>query len=56
VLITEATRRLLTKDHGGLIARGRVPLKGKAEHVQLYAPMAIPVLDLPRRERRSNLA
>ena len=56
VLVTEATRRLLTTDHGGLIERGRVPLKGKAEHVQLYAPMAIPVIDAPPRERRSNLA
>jgi adenylate cyclase len=56
VLITEATRLLLTTDHGGLIARGRVPLKGKAEHVQLYAPMAIPVIDAPPRERRSKLA
>jgi class 3 adenylate cyclase len=44
VLVTEATRRLLEADHGGFIPRGRVPLKGKAEHVQLYAPVAATVL------------
>ena len=44
VLVTEATRRLLPADHGGFVARGRVPLKGKAEHVQLYAPVAVTVM------------
>ncbi len=47
VLITEATTRLLEADHGGFVPRGRVPLKGKAEHVQLYAPVAATVLREP---------
>lgn len=38
VLLTEATRRLLTRDHGGLITRGETELRGKAQRVLLHAP------------------
>jgi class 3 adenylate cyclase len=38
VLVTEATRALLREDHGGFDARPPVPLKGKVERVQLWAP------------------
>lgn len=40
-LVTEATRRLLRDDHGGFDARPAVPLKGKLERVQLWAPRAL---------------
>ncbi len=47
ILVTEATRRLLRRDHGGFVERGDVPLKGKSERVRLYAPrvLAEPVHD-----------
>lgn len=38
VLVTEATRLLLRTDHGGFDARPAVPLKGKRERVELWAP------------------
>jgi class 3 adenylate cyclase len=38
VLVTEATRQLLRDDHGGFDPRPAVPLKGKLERVQLWAP------------------
>jgi adenylate cyclase len=41
VLITEATRRLLRRDHGGFEERRAVPLKGKTEQVRLYAPRVV---------------
>ncbi|MDO8209758.1 adenylate/guanylate cyclase domain-containing protein [Conexibacter sp. CPCC 206217] len=41
VLVTEATRRLLTRDHGRFENRPAVPLKGKTERVQLWAPKAV---------------
>jgi class 3 adenylate cyclase len=40
VLVTEATVRLLRRDHGGFDERPSVPLKGKAEAVRLLAPRA----------------
>lgn len=40
VLVTEATRRLLREDHGRFENRPAVPLKGKSERVQLWAPKA----------------
>jgi class 3 adenylate cyclase len=40
VLITEATRCLLTRDFGAMEPRGTVQLKGKSERVALYAPCA----------------
>jgi adenylate cyclase len=43
VLVTEATRRLLRADHGGFENRPAVPLKGKRERVQLWAPLATAV-------------
>ena len=41
VLITEATRRLLRREHGGFEERRAVPLKGKTEQVRLYAPRVV---------------
>jgi adenylate cyclase len=38
VLITEATRRALSRDVGGFQERPPIPLKGKAEEVSLFAP------------------
>jgi adenylate cyclase len=38
VLVTEATRALLRFEHGGFDPRPSVPLKGKVERVQLWAP------------------
>jgi class 3 adenylate cyclase len=40
-LVTEATCRLLRRDHGGFVERRDVPLKGKTERVRLYAPKVI---------------
>jgi adenylate cyclase len=40
VLLTEATRALLTGDHGGFVARGDAALKGKRTRVALHAPLA----------------
>jgi len=41
VLITEATRCLLTRDFGGFDERPTVDLKGKTERVRLHAPLAV---------------
>ena len=41
VLVTGATRRLLTRDFGGFDPRPALPLKGKSEDVELYAPRAL---------------
>lgn len=41
LLVTEATRCLLTRDHGGFEARPAVPLRGKRERVELWAPHAL---------------
>jgi adenylate cyclase len=41
VLVTDATRRLLRCEHGGFDERPAVPLKGKTERVQLWAPCAL---------------
>jgi class 3 adenylate cyclase len=38
ILLTEATRTLLTRDFGAFEARPPMPLKGKSEPVRLYAP------------------
>jgi class 3 adenylate cyclase len=40
VLITDRTRRLLTRAHGGFVRRPTVALKGKTERVELFAPRA----------------
>jgi adenylate cyclase len=40
VLVTEATCRLLARDHGGFAERHGVALRGKAEQVRLHAPLA----------------
>jgi adenylate cyclase len=39
ILVTEATRCLLTRDCGGFEPREAIPLKGKREPVQLCAPV-----------------
>ena len=46
ILVTEATRRLLRRDHGGFVERGDVPLKGKSERVRLYAPRVLADADV----------
>lgn len=38
LLVTEATRRALSRDSVGWQKRPSVPLKGKSEAVHLYAP------------------
>jgi class 3 adenylate cyclase len=40
VLITDATRGLLTRRRFGLLERGTVPMKGKQTEVRLWAPKA----------------
>ncbi|XAY07423.1 hypothetical protein DSM112329_04305 [Paraconexibacter sp. AEG42_29] len=40
ILLTEATRRLLARDHGAFVERPTVDLKGKTERVRLHAPVA----------------
>jgi class 3 adenylate cyclase len=40
VLITEATRRLLRRDHGGFAERGTVPLRGRSEPVKVHVALA----------------
>lgn len=40
ILVTEATRCLLQRDHGGFVERPTVELKGKRERVRLHAPLA----------------
>lgn len=40
VLVTEATRVRLRRDHGGWAVRDAVALKGKREPVLLHAPLA----------------
>jgi class 3 adenylate cyclase len=41
MLITQATRALLDRDHGGFEECGRTQLKGKTEEVRLYSPVAL---------------
>ena len=41
LLITEATRKQLSENFGGWNERPPIPLKGKAQEVQLYAPRAL---------------
>ncbi|HYZ29035.1 MAG TPA: adenylate/guanylate cyclase domain-containing protein [Thermoleophilaceae bacterium] len=43
VLLTEATRCLLTRDHGELEPRGSMPLKGKSGGVALWSAKAAPL-------------
>ena len=40
VLVTEATCRLLTRDHGGFAERGEVALRGRSEPVKVRAALA----------------
>src|SRR5919198_14984 len=40
ILITEATRRLLRRDHGGFAERGTIPLKGRSEPVKVHVALA----------------
>jgi adenylate cyclase len=41
VLITEATHRLLQREHGGFVERAAVELRGKREPVRVYAPAVL---------------
>jgi adenylate cyclase len=43
VLITDATRQRLRRDHGIWLEREPMPLKGKTQPVSLYAPSELPV-------------
>jgi adenylate cyclase len=45
VLLTEATRCLLTRDRDGLEPRGSMPLKGKSDGVALWSAKAAPAGD-----------
>ena len=40
VLVTEATCRLLTREHGGFAERGEVALRGRSEPVKVRAALA----------------
>src|SRR3954447_3251124 len=42
VLLTEATRCLLTREHGELEPRGEIPLKGKSDGVALWSAKTSP--------------
>jgi len=42
VLLTEATRCLLTREHGELEPRGEIPLKGKSDGVALWSAKTLP--------------
>jgi adenylate cyclase len=49
ILITAATRALLREDHGGLLLRPSIPLKGKREQVELFALSRAPAVTVPLR-------
>jgi class 3 adenylate cyclase len=53
ILLTEATRCLLTRDFGGFEERSTVELKGKTEQVRLWAPLAQGALLEPADEREA---
>ncbi len=53
ILLTEATRALLTDDHGGFVSRGDAELKGKTERVRLHAPLTAAAVDRPAVELRA---
>jgi adenylate cyclase len=55
MLITEATRCLLTGDHGGFTQRPTVELKGKTERVALYAPQALTAGDPEVTDARASV-
>jgi class 3 adenylate cyclase len=41
ILLTEATRARLARDHGGFVGRGDAELKGKSARVRLHAPLTV---------------
>src|SRR4051794_33576660 len=45
ILLTEATRCLLTRDHVDLEPRGQMPLKGKSEGVALWSAKSSPLVE-----------
>jgi adenylate cyclase len=45
ILITDATRQRLRRDHGAWLERDPIPLKGKTQPVSLFAPPDLPVVD-----------
>ena len=48
VLLTEATRCLLSRSHGELEPRGEIPLKGKSDGVQLWSAKTATREDRPQ--------
>jgi adenylate cyclase len=43
ILVTDATCRLLVRNHGGFAERGTVVLRGRSAPVRVYAPLAAAV-------------
>lgn len=57
ILITEATRALLQRDHGGFAERGTVALRGRSEPVRVHvalAAAAAPEYPAPLARRRAD--
>jgi class 3 adenylate cyclase len=54
ILITEATRRVLRRDFGELVARPDRALKGKRERVTLYAPAVVAEAQPPVRVEHAD--
>jgi adenylate cyclase len=55
ILVTEATRALLRRDHGGFAERGTVPLRGRSEPVKVHVALAADdVAPLERRDIASG--
>jgi adenylate cyclase len=52
VLVTEATHRLLHRDHGGFAERGTVALRGRSEPVKVHVALAAARADAPPLARR----
>lgn len=53
ILLTEATRALLRRDHGAFVGRGDAELKGKTARVRLHAPVTAAATDRPAVELRA---
>jgi class 3 adenylate cyclase len=54
ILLTEATRCLLTREFGGFEERPEVELRGKTEAVRLWAPAVQAAFDVPAAEPESE--
>jgi adenylate cyclase len=51
VLVTDATCRLLQRDHGGFAERGEVMLRGRSEPVKVHVALAAARGERAKRER-----